>query len=230
MRLSAPLHSWNVTPAQAIAIQKRLAAKIVARRPRKRLRYVAGLDAAFTRDGRYCVAAVVIWDTVERRVIEQHEARRPLKFPYIPGLLSFREAPALLATLCKVWHTPDVLMCDGQGLAHPRRFGIACHVGLLAGIPSLGCAKSLLTGTHGVLGADRGSRVGLLDKGERIGTVLRTRDGVKPVYVSIGNRMDLPTAERLVLKCAIGFRIPEPTRLADHFVGGAARALDNSTH
>ncbi len=230
MKLPKPLHRWNVTPGQAIAIQRRLAARIRSVKPRHALRYVAGLDAAFTRDGRFCVAALVLWDAEEKRVVEEHVARRPLKFPYIPGLLSFREAPALLATLYKVWPPLDVLMCDGQGLAHPRRFGIACHVGLLAGIPSIGCAKSILVGEHGPLGSRRGSTTPLIDRGERVGTVLRTRDGVKPVYVSIGHGIDLPTAEELVLKCAVGFRLPEPARLADQAVGLAARALESSTH
>jgi deoxyribonuclease V len=219
MNLPKPLHRWDVTPAQAVAIQRRLAARIVSVKPRSAFRYVAGLDAAFTSDGRWCVAAVVVWDADERRAVERQLAKRRLAFPYVPGLLSFREAPALLATLSKVWHTPDVLICDGQGFAHPRRFGIACHVGLLAGIPSLGCAKSILVGEHGPLGSRRGLAVPLMDRGERVGTVLRTRDGVKPVYVSIGHRIDLTTAEELVLKCAAGFRLPEPTRLADHIVG-----------
>ena len=117
-------------------------------------------------------------------------------FPYIPGLLSFREAPALLATLKKIKTQPDVLICDGQGLAHPRRFGIACHVGLLTGLPSIGCAKSILVGEHDELNSARGSKVSLEDHGERIGTVLRTRDGVNPVYVSVGHRIDLPRRRR----------------------------------
>lgn len=230
MKLPKPLHRWDVTPGQAIAIQRRLAARIRPVRPGRALRYVAGLDAAFTSDGRFCVAALVLWDAEEKRVIEQHIARRPLRFPYIPGLLSFREAPALCATLCKVCHIPDVLVCDGQGLAHPRRFGIACHVGLLAGIPSIGCAKSILVGEHGPLGSRRGSTAPLIHQGVRVGTVVRTRAGVKPVYVSIGYGIDLSTAEEVVMDGAIGFRLPEPTRLADHAVGLAARALDNSTH
>ncbi len=216
---------WYVSPAQAVAIQRRLSARIRQRGPRGAIRYVAGLDAAFSPDARWCVAAVVLWDVRERRVVEQRTARRRLVFPYVPGLLSFREAPALLAALRRLKKTPDLLMCDGQGFAHPRRFGIACHVGLLAGLPSLGCAKSILVGKHGPLGSTRGSRTPLADGGERVGTVLRTADGVRPVYVSIGHRMALKAAERIVLRCGIGFRLPEPTRLADHLCGTAAHLL-----
>jgi deoxyribonuclease V len=150
-----------------------------------------------------------------------------VRFPYVPGLLSFREAPGLLAVLRRLRRVPDVLLCDGHGRAHPRRFGLACHVGLLAGLPSVGCAKSLLAGRHGRLGERRGSRSPLrettLQREEIIGTALRTRDGVRPVYVSVGHRIDLASAEALVLECAVGFRIPEPTRRADHLVARACR-------
>jgi deoxyribonuclease V len=224
MKLPRSLHRWNVTPAEAIAIQRRLACRVEFLVPRKPLRYVAGLDAAFTSDETSCVAAVVLWDSVEKRVVEQHVAQAPLRFPYVPGLLSFREAPALLAALRKLRQKPDVLMCDGQGIAHPRRFGIAAHIGLLTEIPSIGCAKSILIGEHGPLGRSRGSRTALVDREERIGTVLRTRDGVNPVYVSVGHRLTLPAAEKIVMDCSIGYRLPEPTRLADHAVGVAARA------
>ncbi|OQA24604.1 MAG: Endonuclease V [Verrucomicrobia bacterium ADurb.Bin345] len=224
VKLARQIHSWSASPAEAVKIQQRLASRIVRRAPRKALRFVAGLDAAFPPGGKRCVAAVVVWDKEERKVVERAVAFAPLRFPYIPGLLSFREAPALLAALRKLAVTPDVLMCDGQGLAHPRRLGIACHVGLLAGLPSIGCAKSLLLGEHAVPGVRRGSRVPLIDRGERVGTVLRTRAGVKPVYISVGHLMDLDTAERIVLACGAGYRLPEPTRLADQAVGREASA------
>ncbi len=214
VRLPRSLHRWNVTPARAIAIQRDLASRVEISRLPGPVRYVAGLDAGFTRDEKWCMAAVVLWDLQDQAVIEQHVQRRRLAFPYVPGLLSFREAPALLAAIGKLRVRPDVLMCDGQGVAHPRRFGIACHVGVLTGLPSLGCAKSILVGAHGVLRTARGSKSPLMDRGERVGTALRTRNGVNPVYVSIGHRIDLPGAEEVVLRGSIRFRLPEPTRRA----------------
>lgn len=224
MKLPEPLHRWDVTPARAMAIQKELAILVRRSPPRAPPRFVAGLDAAFTPDGKRCVAAAVIWDMAERRVVEVQTTSAPLRFPYVPGLLSFREAPALLAALERVERAPDVLMCDGQGVAHPRRFGIASHMGLLTGLPSIGCAKSVLVGEFRMPGAKRGCETPLTHKGERVGTVLRTRDGVKPVFVSIGHRMDLRGAVRIVSACGGGFRLPEPTRLADHAVTIASRA------
>jgi deoxyribonuclease V len=215
MRLSPRLYRWDVSPSEAITIQRKLSSRVEISKLCDPARYIAGLDAAFTPDEKWCVAALVLWDMRCRAIVEQHVARCRRTFPYIPGLLSFREAPALLAALKKLHTKPDVLMCDGQGLAHPRRFGIACHVGLLMGLPSIGCAKSILVGKHGELKPARGSKVPLEDRGERIGTVLRTRDDVNPVYVSVGHRIDLPAAEKIVLECAIRHRLPEPVRLAD---------------
>jgi deoxyribonuclease V len=152
-------------------------------------------------------------------------AVRPLRLPYVPGLLSFREDPAVLAALRRLRATPDVLLYDGHGLAHPRRFGVACHIGLIVDRPAIGCAKSRLVGMHREPGWRRGSAAPLLDGGEVIGSVLRTRDGVRPVFVSVGHRIDLRTARRIVLACALRHRLPEPTRLADQLVGAAKRAL-----
>jgi len=182
---------------------------------------VAGLDAAYSRDGASCIAGVVLWDLRERCVVEERVAAQPLRFPYVPGLLSFREAPALLAALRRLRAPADALLCDGHGLAHPRRFGIACHLGVLARIPSAGCAKSRLIGTHREPGRRRGSRAPLFDRDEVIGSVLRTREGVRPIFVSIGHRLDLAAAEALVLACGEGYRLPEPTRLADRLVAAA---------
>lgn len=223
MKLPRQIHRWNVTPSEAIAIQRRLLSRIVDRKPPGSMRFVAGVDAAFPRDGSRCVAAVVLWDSRKKQIVEKHTGEAELLLPYIPGLLSFREAPALLAALRKLERVPDVVMCDGQGVAHPRRLGIAAHMGLLTDLPSIGCAKSILVGDHARLAKKRGSRVPLVHKGERVGTVLRTRHGVKPVYVSIGHKMDLRTAEQIVLRCGAGFRLPEPTRLADQLVGRVAR-------
>lgn len=179
---------------------------------------VCGLDAAFTPDGRHCLAAAVLWHSESGQVLEQIVARRPLRFPYIPGLLSFREAPALLAALRKLRAIPEILVCDGQGRAHPRRFGIACHVGVITGLPAIGCAKSRLVGTHAEPGPNRGDIASLRDGDDVLGIVLRTRQGSKPLFVSVGHLVSLHEAVRLVLSWARNHRLPEPTRLADRLV------------
>jgi deoxyribonuclease V len=184
-----------------------------------RLYLVAGADCAFSPDGGECIAAVVVWDVSARQVVEQVVVRRPLRFPYVPGLLTFREAPAILAAIRKLRREPDVFLFDGQGYAHPRRFGLACHLGVLMDRPSLGCAKSILVGNAGTPGVRRGSTAPLVHDGEQIGAAVRTRDGVKPVYVSIGHRLSLDAAVEIVLACGDGFRLPEPTRRADILVG-----------
>ena len=228
MRVPRPPHPWSVSPQQAIAIQQRLAFRVRQEPIPARVRLVAGLDAAFSADGRVCIAAAVVWDLIQRRVVERRVATRPLAFPYVPGLLSFREAPALLAALRKLRARPDALMCDGHGFAHPRRFGIACHIGLITALPTVGCAKSRLIGTHVTPAMRRGSLVALRDKGQVIGAVLRTQDGIRPVYVSIGHKADLASAVRLVLASACRFRLPEPTRLADRLV--AQMRIGHSRH
>lgn len=216
-------HPWKLTPRQAIAVQRELAGLVRVVKPAGEFRLIAGLDAAFSADGQRCLSAVVLWDAQAQQVIEQATAAAPLTFPYIPGLLSFREAPALLAALRKLRHAPDALMCDGQGIAHPRRLGIASHVGLLCGLPAIGCAKSRLIGEHADPARRRGSSTPLLDGEEEIGEVLRTQDGVRPLYVSVGHLCDLSTARALVLACATKYRLPEPTRLADRLVAAAKR-------
>jgi deoxyribonuclease V len=223
VEIPRPPHRWSLSPREAIAVQRRLAASVSVEPLRGRPHLVAGVDAAFSRDGEHCIGGVVLWDLKAGAVAERHVAFRALAFPYVPGLLSFREAPALLAALRKLRRAPDVLMCDGHGLAHPRRFGIACHLGVLADLPSLGCAKSRLIGSHRDPAAHRGSRQPLRDGGESVGAVLRTRSGVKPVFVSVGHRCDLASAERLVLACGARYRLPEPTRLADQLVAAAKR-------
>jgi len=224
MKLPPLPHSWSLTPRAAIALQRRLARRVRVVRPPGDLRRVAGLDAAFSPDGAYCLAAVVVWDRDEQMVLEQHTAVRRVRLPYIPGLLSFREAPALLAALRKLRRAPDALLCDGHGRAHPRRFGIASHLGVLCGLPTIGCAKSRLCGEHDEPATPRGSVAPLRDGQEQIGEVLRTQAGVRPVYVSVGHLCDLASARRLVLACALRYRLPEPTRLADRLVAAAKRA------
>ncbi len=220
-------HRWKVTPARAVEIQRRLASRVRIESPQGALRFVAGVDSAFTDDE--CVAGVVLWDASDARVVESHTARRPLTFPYVPGLLSFREAPAILAALRKLGRRPDALLVDGQGLAHPRRFGIACHLGVITDLPTAGCAKSRLTGEHREPAARRGSSAPLTDGAEEIGSVLRTREGLKPLFVSVGHRLDISTAERLVLACGAGNRLPEPTHRADRLVAEAKRGVSGAT-
>jgi deoxyribonuclease V len=215
-----------VTPARAVEIQRALAARVRVCAPQGPLRFVAGVDSAFTDDE--CVAGVVLWDAREARVVEAHVARKPLAFPYVPGLLSFREAPAILAALRKLGRRPDALLVDGHGLAHPRRFGIACHLGVITGVPTAGCAKSRLIGEHREPAAARGSRATLTDRAEDVGSVLRTREGSKPLFVSVGHLLDLATAERIVLACDGGHRLPEPTHRADRLVAEAKRGLTRS--
>lgn len=187
------------------------------------LRIVAGVDLAFSGDGAEGIAGVVAWDLHTLQVVEQHVVRRPVQFPYVPGLLSFREAPAILAALRRLRCEPDAFLFDGQGLAHPRRFGLACHVGLLINRPSLGCAKSLLVGTCRPPGLSRGASTRITHNGECVGRALRTRDNVKPIYVSVGHRLSLEETVAIALASGNGFRLPEPTRLADKLVARASR-------
>jgi deoxyribonuclease V len=225
MKIARAPHRWSLTPKQAIAVQQRLREHVSTRPMRASVRLIAGVDAAFSPDGARCIGGVVLWDAHAGAVLEEHTAQRPLVFPYVPGLLSFRETPTLLAALRKLRCTPDLLMCDGHGLAHPRRFGIACHLGVLTGLPSLGCAKSRLVGSHAEVGERRGARAPLLHRDEEIGSVLRTQSGVRPVFVSVGHGLEQHQAERLVLAAARRYRLPEPTRLADQLVARAKRAL-----
>ena len=200
-------------------MQRRLAERVRVTPLRGAPRLVAGLDAAFA--GERCIAAVVVWDLREQRVVEERVVMRPLRFPYVPGLLSFREAPALLAALRGLRTEPDVLVCDGHGLAHPRRFGIACHIGVLTGLPTVGCAKSRLVGAYADPARRRGARSPLVDGGEVIGSVLRTRPDSKPLFVSVGHRVDLRSSVRLVLACARDHRLAEPVHLADRLVAAS---------
>lgn len=177
---------------------------------------IAGVDCAFLDES--VIAVAVVWDVPGRNVLETRAARAPLTFPYFPGLLSFREMPVMLAALRRLITPVQGILCDGQGIAHPRRLGLASHLGLIVGLPTVGCAKSRLCGTHREPGKTRGSVAVLMDGGERIGSVLRTRDRVRPVYVSPGHLCDFESSIAWVLTCGAGFRLPEPTRLADRLV------------
>jgi len=218
MRIPRLPHRFALSPRAAVAVQRSLADRVIAAGEPRPVRLVAGIDCAFGRDGERCLAAVVVWDVAAGAVIEVRSRARPLRFPYIPGLLGFREGPAILAALRALRSAPDLLIFDGQGIAHPRRLGIASHIGVLLDLPAIGCAKSILVGEAREPARARGGRRPLIDRGERIGTLLRTRSGVRPVVVSAGHRISLAAAERWVLRLAIGHRLPEPTRLADREV------------
>ena len=242
--IAARRHPWNVTTEEARAIQQNLRKEWEGKDRFGKIKTVAGLDAAFVltgsqalkktnrwnrlREANRAIGCVVVYRFPEMEELARDFAIVPLEFPYIPGLLSFREVPALLAALGKLRELPDLLFCDGQGYAHPRRFGLACHLGVLLDRPAIGCAKSILIGKHGSLTKKARSWTELVDDeagGERIGAVVRTRDGVRPVYVSAGHRVSLETAIRLTLEVTDGFRIPRPTRDADHFASATKRKL-----
>ncbi len=210
-----PLHAWEVSPKEAVAIQRRLQAMVVVHDDFGALSRVAGVDVGFEERGKVTRAAVVVLGFPELEPLEQAIARQPTRFPYVPGLLSFREVPAVLEALDSLHRSPDMLLCDGQGYAHPRRLGLACHLGVWTGIPSIGVAKTRLIGTHGEVPEARGAWCPLLDKDEVIGAVLRTRQGVKPVYVSLGHRVGLESAVDIVMRCSPRYRLPETTRWAD---------------
>lgn len=208
-------HPWDVTPAEARAIQDSLRDEVITHNDLGPVRYVAGTDVAFEDKLRITRGAVAVLSFPGLELIEHAIARRPTSFPYVPGLLSFREIPVLLDALDELRITPDLVLCDGQGVAHPRRFGLASHLGVVTGLPTIGVAKSRLIGTHEGPPAAKGSRVPLFDGEEVIGTVLRTRTNVRPVYVSIGHRVNLKTAVAFTLKCLSRYRLPETTRWAD---------------
>ncbi len=213
-------HPWNLTPSEAIALQKELRETVIARDDFGEVTRVAGVDCGFEEKGAIIRAAVAVLDFPSLKLVDQAVARLPSSFPYIPGLLSFREIPALLAALDMLNNAPDLILVDGQGLAHPRRFGIACHLGVLTGIPTIGAAKSRLTGTFEDPGIERGNWTPLLDKEEIIGAVLRTRRGTRPLFVSLGHRVGLESAKEWVLRCTPRYRLPETTRLAHRLASG----------
>ncbi len=212
----APLHDWNLTTPQAIQLQKQLTHEVVAEdRFDAPVATIAGIDLGYDAKNDTSRAVVVILKFPKLELIESAEAILPIQFPYVPGLLSFRETPVAIKALEKLTVAPDLILCDGQGLAHPRRFGIACHIGLIVDVPTVGVAKSLLVGKFENLGETRGSIAPLIHRNEQVGVALRTKDKVQPVYVSIGYRISLETATDFVLRCAPKYRLPETTRLAD---------------
>lgn len=208
------MHPWDVSPKEAIAIQKALQSHINLTDDFGEIKTVAGVDVGFEQNNTITRAAIVVLNFQTLEVIETALAHRPTSFPYVPGLLSFREVPCVLEAMLKLSTEPDLLLCDGQGIAHPRRFGIAAHLGLLLDIPAIGVGKSRLTGTHAEPTAEKGSSVPLMDRGEPIGTVLRTRKNVKPLFISPGHRVSIETAPKLVMKCVTKYKLPETTRWA----------------
>ncbi len=217
---TAPPIDWPENAAEGRAIQEQLRAQVITENQPGAVEHVAGVDVGFEEQGKVTRAAVAVLRFPQLDLVERAIARQPTRFPYIPGYLSFREIPALLAALAKITTTPDLILCDGQGLAHPRRFGIACHLGVLTGLPTIGVAKSRLIGSHDEPGTKKGSWTPLMDKEEVIGAVLRSRDNVSPLYISVGHRVDLPTAIDYVLRCTTRYRLPETTRQAHRLASG----------
>jgi len=212
------LHDWNLSFSQAIALQRQLAGRIKQTAVRKPPKLVAGLDCAFSKNGKEIIAAVIVLKLPTLEIVETATAVQKVSFPYIPGLLSFREAPVCIAAVEKLKLKPDVFIIDGQGIAHPRRLGIASHLGLFFDKPTIGCAKSRLIGTFEEPHLEKGAYSLLKDSKEIIGAVLRTRTNVKPVFISVGNKCTLKDAIRIVLACTTKYRLPEPTRLAHQLV------------
>lgn len=211
-------HDWDITPAEAIALQNQLRTQVIPHPPPNFApTRIAGADVSVDQTGR-AAAGIVVLDHFTLDTIDQASTQVKLTFPYIPGLLSFREIPAVAAVWQHLDTKPDVLIYDGVGYAHPRRFGIACHIGVALGVPTIGCAKSILVGRHGDLSDSRGSTAPLIHRGEVVGMAVRTRPGVRPVYVSIGHYIDLPTAVALVLSVTTRYREPETTRRAHRLV------------
>ena len=208
-------HSWDLSPAEARELQGRLAPCVVREDRAGTIRRVARVDVGFEAGGLITRAAVSVWSWPDLAPVEDVRARRATTFPYVPGLLSFRELPAVLEALEQLSALPDLFLCDGQGIAHPRRLGIAAHLGVLTDLPAIGVGKSHLIGTHAPVPVHRGAWRELCDGDEVIGAVLRTRARVKPVYVSIGHRVSLATALDVVLQAAPRYRLPEPIRRAD---------------
>lgn len=208
-------HEWSLAPREARALQTEIAPRVIRRNDFKMPKNVAGVDVGFEDKGKTTRAAVVVMNADTLEVVDQVLHREPTRFPYVPGLLSFREIPALLAAVDKLAVLPDFLLCDGQGIAHPRRLGIAAHLGVVTGLPTIGVGKSRLCGEFEEPGNERGDWSPLKDGRETIGRVVRTRANVKPVFVSVGHRVGLATAMRIVMRYTTRYRLPEPIRAAD---------------
>ena len=218
-------HPWNLTPKQAVALQRRLASEVRIEPLAGEIDTVAGTDCAFLDGGKRILAVAVLCDAGTMAVMATAHNVRPCEFPYVPGLLSFREAPAVIAAVRGLPRRPDLLMCDGQGLAHPRGLGLACHVGLHLDLPTIGVAKSRLCGTHRQPGRARRCHTQLRHAGRVVGAVVRTRTNVTPLYISAGHRITLAESIRWTLKTCRGVRLPEPTRRAHQYVTDLKKRL-----
>jgi deoxyribonuclease V len=223
------LHEWSLTPREAVELQKRLRERVRVAPLRKKIETVAGADISFNKFDPVVYAAVVVLRLPSLEVVEEAGVVSETKFPYVPGLLSFRETPSVLEAWAKLRTEPDAVMFDGQGLAHPRRVGIASHVGLIIDRPTLGCAKSVLVGKYEEPAPERGAWTPMVDKGETVGAALRTKTRVQPIYVSPGHLIDLAGAIDLTLRCDGGYRQPEPTRRAHLLVNALRRGERNPT-
>lgn len=222
------LHNWNLSPQEAKAIQNDLAAQVIRHNNFGEIQTIAGADIALDPETETGYAGVIVYSYPDLKEVERVSAVAPIKFPYIPGLLAFREGPILLKAFEKLKTKPDLVMFDGQGLAHPRRLGIASHMGLLLNLPTIGVAKKVLVGKYQEPDLTIGAQTPLIDKNEIIGICLRTRFKVKPIFISIGHKIDLPTAAKITLSCLAGTRIPKPTREADKFVEEVKRLKDTN--
>jgi deoxyribonuclease V len=207
-------HRWDVTPDEAVALQEQIRPHLILRGGPRWPRTIAGADVAYDEARGRCFAAVVVMSVPAMQVVEQVTAECPISFPYLPGLLAFREGPPLLEAFAKLRRRPDLIMFDGQGIAHPRRCGLASHLGYLLDVPSIGCAKSLFVGRHATLEERAGSAAGIIHRDEWVGAAIRTRAGVRPVYVSQGYRVASYAAIALTLRTVTRYRVPQPLRLA----------------
>jgi deoxyribonuclease V len=221
--LEKMLHSWNLPPREAIALQKRLATQVIVQPLPKKIAMVAGADVGYIRRSNTAMAAITIYTFPNLEFKELVQVRGKISYPYVPGLLSFREIPLLLEAFDTLSESPDVVLCDGQGIAHQRRLGLASHLGLWVNMPTVGCAKTRLVGTHKNVGSKKGRYTALFHRDERVGVVLRTRSNVKPLYVSPGHLADVKSSSKLVLRCCLKYRLPEPIRQAHLAVQRAAR-------
>ncbi len=218
-----PLNSWNLTPKEAVEAQKEWRSLVRIQPLTQTVNTIAGADISFNKFSEVIYSGIVVLSLPDLRIVETASIRSTAKFPYVPGLLSFRETPSFMECWEMLKTKPDVLMLDGQGIAHPRRLGIACHIGLLLDLPTIGCAKSILVGRHGELGSEAGSSSPLIDKDEVIGVALRTKKKVAPVYISPGHLTDLDSAIDLTLRSVTKYRQPEPTRQAHLLVNQLRR-------
>ena len=223
------LHPWNVSPKEAAEIQKQLQSQVTLKNRLKSIHYVAGADVSCSLVDETCWAGLVVVQYPGLEPVEESWAQEKVCFPYVPGLLSFREIPILISAPTKLKTMPDVILCDGQGVAHPRGMGLATHLGLLVNCPTIGCAKSILVGAYSRLGEEKGASADLVHKGRVIGAAARTRNGIKPIFVSAGNNINLKQSLRVVFRCCPRYRVPEPIRMAHNLVNrlraGSLRSL-----